>query len=74
MIVLRMVEGGVCQGCGSHERVDRRLRLCGACAGLAIAVHDRKRKLDGTIRGRFARKMLEVKAKLVQFNSMGRTI
>jgi hypothetical protein len=74
VIILRMIKGRRCLGCSASRRVGLTTGLCTDCAGVAIEVADRKKKLDGTVEQMFARKLSEISVKLAQFNSMGRTV
>ena len=55
MIRLRLLPNQQCFGCGAIGRADERLGLCLYCAGLYLAVQERKRKLDDTLSRKFCR-------------------
>ena len=67
-IVLRLIPGGKCHGCGRIGRVDQASLLCYWCAGLKIITEDRKHKLDGTMYGRFAHITKRIREQLKEFS------
>ena len=72
MITLRMVKGLRCHGCGSTGRVDVRTNLCASCAGVAIEVADRKKKLDDTLARRWGTLAKRVRLQIKEFNEIGK--
>ena len=70
VIVLRVVEGLRCEGCGAvHGYVDRRTHLCLHCLGLRLEVNRRKDNLEMTLAGRFARLARKVREQLAEFRN-----
>ena len=70
VLILKLVEGPRCQGCGSISRyVSKQTHLCLYCLGLQLDVNARKRKLDSTVRQRFAT-LHEIKRKVTEFNAI----
>ena len=70
MILIKLVNGPRCQGCGSVSRlVDRKLQLCLYCLGLRLETNARKHKLDGTVRQRFATIAGKIKSQLAEFHT-----
>lgn len=70
MMNIRLLKNRRCQGCGAIGWVEARTFSCCYCFGIALAVAERKKKLDGTVRQRFAKKAIEVQLKLREFNSI----
>jgi hypothetical protein len=55
VIILKLVAGLRCQGCGScHRLVSKKSHLCLFCMGFRLDVETRKKKLETTLSQRFA--------------------
>jgi hypothetical protein len=65
---VRLIPGIGCDGCHSIGYVCDKTRLCLYCLGLKVSVEERRQKLTGTLRGRFATIATEVREKLRKFN------
>jgi hypothetical protein len=70
VLILKLVDNQRCEGCGAiHRWVSKQTHLCLYCLGLQLDVNARKRKLDSTVRQRFAM-LHEIKRKVTEFNAI----
>lgn len=69
VIILKLVRGPRCQGCGAcHRYVGKKSHLCLYCLGLKLDVDRKKENLDGTLQQRFA-VLRKIKNQLKEFNA-----
>lgn len=71
-ILMRLEDDRKCSGCSAIGYVEVKTQACLYCLGLRLAVQRRKRKLDETVRSRFAGLAEEVRRKLREFHAAGR--
>lgn len=57
ILILRLLPNQHCSGCGAAGYAEQKSLLCCYCFGLALAVADRKRKLDLTLSEKFSRRI-----------------
>ena len=66
-MTIRLLPNRSCSGCGDIRHVESKTLLCCYCFGLALAVAERKKKLEGTLRQKFLKKAMQVRLQLKEF-------